>query len=155
MTTSKKNIVIVGGKSVLSPNLPSLQRTSPPFTPTTLNLTASSSGHQLTAALLKTLPSTHRILLIDRSPIAFWPPASLRAAVVPGWESKVYRQLTQETVFGRDDIDNKLIKATVLKVADGSVELDVEFEGSKTVPYDVSGHHLSLETVSKSHAYWR
>lgn len=45
---------------------------------------ASVAGHNLANSLYPTLPSTHRILLIDALDYGFFPIACLRAAVVPG-----------------------------------------------------------------------
>lgn len=45
---------------------------------------ASAAGANLARSLEKSLPATHRIVLIEARDLAFWPPAALRAAVVPG-----------------------------------------------------------------------
>ncbi len=101
---------------------------------------ASASGHALAVKLQAALSakSSARILLIDPSPIAYWPPASLRASVVPGWEKKVYKQLSREVIFGKDEQKHELVRARVIKVGQTSVQLDREFEGRTEVPYAVS-----------------
>ncbi|KAK4056996.1 hypothetical protein OIO90_001896 [Microbotryomycetes sp. JL221] len=59
MTSDLKNVVIVG-----------------------VGLAAADLIHQLVSKL----PSTHRVVAVSSSDFAFWAPAALRAAVVPGWE---------------------------------------------------------------------
>ncbi|KAK4056997.1 hypothetical protein OIO90_001897 [Microbotryomycetes sp. JL221] len=46
------------------------------------------SGAELVKQLVAQLPSTHRLVAISNSNVAFFAPAALRAAVVPGWEDK-------------------------------------------------------------------
>ncbi|KAK0539508.1 hypothetical protein OC842_000930 [Tilletia horrida] len=54
---------------------------------------ASSAGSAAARSLGKSLPSTHRVILIEAAEAAFWPPSSLRAAVVEGWEDKTFAPL--------------------------------------------------------------
>lgn len=57
MTTEYKNVVIIG---------------------------ASAAGANVAHALEKTLPASHRIVLIEANEFAYWPIGALRAAVKPG-----------------------------------------------------------------------
>lgn len=61
---------------------------------------AASSGILTAQSIAKTLPPTHRVVLIEANPCAYWSIAALRAAVLPGYEGKVVHDLTGETVFG-------------------------------------------------------
>lgn len=97
---------------------------------------ASNAGHGIASELSTKVPSSHRILLIDPASVSFWPVASLRAAVVPGWESKVYHKLDQKTVFPADS-RHLLVRNKVVQVQSNEVVLDGEFEGSDRVPFDV------------------
>ncbi|WVF70729.1 hypothetical protein IAT40_005522 [Kwoniella sp. CBS 6097] len=96
---------------------------------------ASSAGQQLANYLSPNLPTTHRIVLIDALDFAFWPIASLRAAVVPGWEKKVTVPLTQETVFPADSIHKLVVPNKVVELKESSVVLEKPFEGSNEVPF--------------------
>jgi hypothetical protein len=98
-------------------------------------------------APLSQLPSTHRIVIIVPAPTSYWPIASLRAAVVPGWESKVYHKLEQKNFFASGS-KNVLVRQKVLKLEPSSVALDGEFEGSNVVPFDV-GRETFLLYVSR------
>lgn len=108
---------------------------------------ASSAGHMTAAQLSPKLPSTHRIVIVDPAPTSYWPIASLRAAVVPGWESKVYHKLEQKNFFP-DGSRNVLVRQKVVEVQPESIILEGEFEGSTVLPFDVSSlavtaHHMS------------
>jgi hypothetical protein len=130
--SESKNIVIVGGESGdIDIDIENLTLTHRP--------TASNAGHGLAKKLAQdtTLIAEYRILLIDPASFAYWPIASLRAAVVPGWEKKCYKELKQEGIFA-PGTKHQLIKAKVVKVAADHVVLDREFEGSTTVPFAVS-----------------
>lgn len=98
---------------------------------------ASNAGHGLAKKLVQEgkVPANYRILLIDPAQFAYWPIASLRASVVPGWETKVYQELKQEGIFAPGQ-KHVLVKAKVEKVMDGKVVLDREFEGAKEVEYE-------------------
>ncbi len=54
---------------------------------------AAHAGGYAARALAKTLPATHRIVLLDSSDHAYWNVAGLRASVVPGEEEKIFRDL--------------------------------------------------------------
>lgn len=105
----------------------------------TAHPTASNAGHGLAKKIAQdtNLLSEYRILLIDPASFAYWPIASLRAAVVPGWEKKCYKELKQEGIFA-PGTKHMLIKAKVVQVAADHVVLDREFEGSTKVPFAVS-----------------
>ncbi|CAD6917831.1 unnamed protein product [Tilletia controversa] len=72
MSTELKNVVIVG---------------------------ASAAGATAARALVKSLPATHRIVLIDSDEQVFYPVAALRAAVVPGWEDKTLSGEEERILF--------------------------------------------------------
>jgi NADH dehydrogenase FAD-containing subunit len=98
---------------------------------------ASNAGHTIAAGLGPKLPKTHRIVIIDPAPTSYWPISSLRAAVQPGWESKVYHKLEQKNLFPANS-KNVLVRSKVSKLDASSVVLDQEFEGSNVVPFAVS-----------------
>ncbi|KDN53273.1 FAD/NAD(P)-binding domain-containing protein [Tilletiaria anomala UBC 951] len=54
---------------------------------------AASGGATVARALAKSLPETHRIVLIDANEAAFWQVAGLRASVQPGFEDKLFADL--------------------------------------------------------------
>jgi flavin-dependent dehydrogenase len=47
------------------------------------------AGAPAAAELAKTLPKSHRVIGLSENDFAYYPIASLRAAVVPGWENKI------------------------------------------------------------------
>lgn len=76
---------------------------------------ASNAGQLLVIALSPNLPSTNRILMIDPALTSYWSIASLRAAVVPGLESKVYHKLEQNILFVAGS-KNVLVRRKVVKL---------------------------------------
>ncbi|KAL0252747.1 hypothetical protein I308_102139 [Cryptococcus tetragattii IND107] len=96
---------------------------------------ASVAGHNLANALYPTLPSTHRILLIDALDYSFFPIACLRAAVVPGWEDKVTVPLTTKTVFPSGTAHEVIAPNKVIELRENSVVLEKPFEGSTEVTF--------------------
>ncbi|KAK8865785.1 hypothetical protein IAR55_000932 [Kwoniella newhampshirensis] len=96
---------------------------------------ASAAGHNLANYLLPTLPTSHRIILIDALDYSFWPIAALRAAVVPGWERKVVVPLSEETVFPAGSFHKVLAPNKVVELKESSVVLEKPFEGSAEVPF--------------------
>ncbi|PWN44287.1 FAD/NAD(P)-binding domain-containing protein [Ceraceosorus guamensis] len=48
------------------------------------------TGALLARALEKSLPPTHRLVLIEKNEAAFWPVGSLRAAALPDFENKIF-----------------------------------------------------------------
>jgi hypothetical protein len=105
-------------------------------------LSASNAGHGIASKLTDKLPATHRVLIIDPAPTAYWPIASLRAAVQPGWENKVYHTLEQEKLFPKGS-RHLLLKHKVTSLEKGSVVIDGEFEGSSSIAFDVSAFYVS------------
>ncbi|WWC86048.1 uncharacterized protein L201_000919 [Kwoniella dendrophila CBS 6074] len=96
---------------------------------------ASHSGQSLANYLAPNLPASHRILLVDALDYAFWPIASLRASVVPGWEKKVTVPLTQENVFPFGSIHKLIVPNRVVELKESSLILEKPFEGSNEVPF--------------------
>ncbi|WVW82068.1 hypothetical protein I302_104073 [Kwoniella bestiolae CBS 10118] len=96
---------------------------------------ASSAGQQLANYLSPSLPTTHRIILIDALDYAFWPIASLRAAVVPGWEKRITVPLSQETVFPKNSNHKLVVPNKVVELKENSIVLEKLFEGSNEVPF--------------------
>ncbi|EIW72648.1 hypothetical protein M231_06548 [Tremella mesenterica] len=96
---------------------------------------ASVAGHTLTDELMHKLPETHRIILIDALDFSYWPLGSLRASVRPGWEKKIFRPFTQETVFPKDSRHRVVPGTRVVKLRKDAVVLDKPFEGSRVVPF--------------------
>lgn len=64
---------------------------------------AASAGINVATKLAKSLPATHRVVLVEANPVAYWSIGALRAAVQPGFESKIVHDLTSQSVFGSDD----------------------------------------------------
>lgn len=56
-------------------------------------LGASAAGAQVARGLEKTLPLTHRIVLIEANNFAYWPIGGLRAAVKEGFENEIFASL--------------------------------------------------------------
>lgn len=73
---------------------------------------AASAGVQLATNLAKTLPSTHRVVLIEANPVAYWSIGALRAAVQPGFETKIIHDLNEATVFGPSDTQHVVLAGT-------------------------------------------
>lgn len=61
---------------------------------------AATAGVQLAHALAKSLPPTHRVVLIEANPVAYWSIGALRAAVQPGFEDQVLHDLSTQSIFG-------------------------------------------------------
>ncbi|RSH92620.1 hypothetical protein EHS25_008065 [Saitozyma podzolica] len=96
---------------------------------------ASQAGHSLVNALAPNLPTTHRILLVDALDFAFWPIASLRAAVVPGWEKRVTAPLNTSTVFDAGSAHQVIAPNKVVELRESSIVLEKPFEGSTELPF--------------------
>ncbi|KAJ9477932.1 Pyr_redox_2 domain-containing protein [Pseudozyma hubeiensis] len=73
---------------------------------------AASAGVNVATNLAKSLPSTHRVVLIEANPVAYWSIGALRASVLPGFETKVVHDLTAETVFGSTDSRHIVLAGT-------------------------------------------
>lgn len=87
---------------------------------------------------MSTLPKTHRILLIDERDYSYFPNASLRAAVVPGWEKRMIVRLTQDNIFPGGVHHRLIVPNRVLELRRDSVILEHPFEGSTEVSFFVS-----------------
>ncbi|EIW72649.1 hypothetical protein M231_06549 [Tremella mesenterica] len=96
---------------------------------------ASVAGHTLANSLVPIIPATHRIILVDALEFSYWPISGLRAAVVPGWEKKVLRPLTQDTVFQKDSPHRMVPGNKVIELKKGSVILEKPFEGSTELSF--------------------
>lgn len=84
------------------------------------------------------VPATHRILLIDAQSYSYFPVASLRAAVVPGWETKMTGPLSTEAVFGKNSPHQVIAPNRVVELKKDSVVLEKEWEGKTEVSFAVS-----------------
>lgn len=98
---------------------------------------ASTAGHTVAAKLNTNLPGNYRIVIIDPAPTSYWPIAGLRAAVVPGWEKRVYHKLEQTNVFPPNS-QNTLVRQKVINLKPSSVVIEDEFEGFPEIPFVVS-----------------
>lgn len=83
------------------------------------------------------VPGTHRILLIDAQAFSYFPIASLRAAVVPGWENKISGPLNTEAVFGKGSPHHVIAPNRVVELKQDAIVLEKEFEGKTEVPFFV------------------
>ncbi|KAM0790604.1 hypothetical protein ACM66B_004469 [Microbotryomycetes sp. NB124-2] len=85
-------------------------------------------GGDLVKQLAASLPSTHRLVAISSTDVAFYAPAALRAAVVPGWEDKPVLKL--DRLLRSADKRHKIICNTVAELHDSYLTLespDAEF----------------------------
>lgn len=113
---------------------------------------ASVAGHKLSNALMATLPTTHRIIVIDASDFAYWPVAGLRAAVQPGksrrpklgpqliisgWEKKLTIPISTEAFFPAESSHRVIAPNKVVELKKNSVVLEKPFEGSNELSFDV------------------
>lgn len=73
---------------------------------------AATAGITVVQTLAKTLPSTHRIVLIEANPVAYWSIGALRASVVPGFQPKTVHDLNVKTVFGTTDTRHVVLAGT-------------------------------------------
>lgn len=99
---------------------------------------ASSAGATLARALDKQLPKQYRIVLIDANQFAYYAIAGLRAAVVPGWEDKIFKPLQE--FFGSTTRHQIMTNTKVVKLNAQSVTIQTN-EGSfsqSEIPFEVS-----------------
>ncbi|EJU04612.1 FAD/NADP-binding domain-containing protein [Dacryopinax primogenitus] len=96
MTTPFKNVIIVGAIS----------------------------GFLAASCLQKRLPKEYRLILIDKQEDLFYPIASLRAAVIPGWEDCIHTPFDQ--VFGKGSQHISLPGTEVLELRERSVVVEKE-----------------------------
>ncbi|OLL23009.1 Apoptosis-inducing factor A [Neolecta irregularis DAH-3] len=82
----------------------------------------SSGGANVVKHLRKSLPAEYRIILIDKSPKAYWPIASLRAAVQEGWQEKLYTPFTQ--IFAKGEPHIVIADTTVMDLEHDWVTID-------------------------------
>lgn len=107
---SLKNVVIIGGAS---------------------------GGAQVARALEKSLPETHRLVLIESNEFAYWPIGALRAAVKPGFEDQVFASF--EGFFGKTSRHIVLAGYSVTELNENIVKLD------KTAPAPFNSDTISVE----------
>lgn len=95
-----------------------------------------SSGATLARALEKTLPLTHRIVMIDANEAAYWPVGALRGAVVPGHEERVFARL--DNFFPKGSRHIVLNKTKVTNIWEDCVTVDraVHENGGKEILID-------------------
>ncbi|KAL9939734.1 hypothetical protein V8E36_001551 [Tilletia maclaganii] len=118
MSTELKNIVIVG---------------------------ASVAGANAARALSKSLPATHRVVLIEANEEAYYPIAALRAAVVPGYEKNVFEPL--KTFFGQPDKTRHIVRAgtRVTEITNTDVAVKALSGEEERIPFE----YAILATGSK------
>ncbi|TKY87382.1 hypothetical protein EX895_004059 [Sporisorium graminicola] len=73
---------------------------------------AASGGLSVVQSLSKLLPASHRIVLIEANPVAFWSIAALRAAVLPGFEPQVVHDLSTSSIFGANNTRHVVLAGT-------------------------------------------
>lgn len=92
-------------------------------------------GGALTArALAASVPQDVRLILIEKNGYAFYPPAALRAAVIPGAEDNALTELDGFFPAGSKHVVLKSTAVTALH--EKSVTIAGEFEGSNTIPFE-------------------
>lgn len=101
-------------------------------------LGASSAGANLARTLEKSLPSTHRIVLIEANEFAYWPIGALRASVQAGFENEIFASL--ENFFAKDSRHIILSGFQALNIFEDHVKLDKQAPApfnSDTIPLDI------------------
>ena len=91
---------------------------------------AASTGAHTARNLAKTLPATHRVILIDSAESIYHPVSGLRASVQPGFEKEVLRPLKTFFKDGQRHITKPLTK--VVTVSEDHVVTDA----GETIPFD-------------------
>lgn len=107
---------------------------------------AATAGLTAATQLAKTLPETHRVVLIEANPVAFWSISALRASVEPGYEKEIVKDVTSENVFGAGARHVALSSTKVVDLKEDYVVVDHDvtnlvsgstLEGDKTkIPID-------------------
>ncbi|ORY85351.1 hypothetical protein BCR35DRAFT_53716 [Leucosporidium creatinivorum] len=93
------------------------------------------AGLSSAKAIAAGLPATHRVVVINEYNFAYNPPASLRAATVPGWEDKVTVPLT--AVFPKDSRHVVLGGVKVVQLGAESIKLEKAVEGfGSEIPFE-------------------
>ncbi|KAI5477378.1 FAD-dependent pyridine nucleotide-disulfide oxidoreductase [Pseudohyphozyma bogoriensis] len=79
-------------------------------------------GTNAIEAIEKTLPASHRIVVITENEFAYFPLASIRAATVPGWEEKILGD--PKTLFAKSSRHVVLARTKVVELRLRSVIVD-------------------------------
>lgn len=96
------------------------------------------AGHSAANTLATSLPDVYRVILIDANAFATHLPAVVRALVVPESEkTNLTAELNTATVFPKGS-RHVVVNARVVKLGEGRVTLDREWEGSQEVEFEVS-----------------
>ncbi|SNX82865.1 related to AIF1 - mitochondrial cell death effector [Melanopsichium pennsylvanicum] len=73
---------------------------------------AATAGIKVAQDLATSLPSSHRVVLIEANLVAYWPIGALRASVEPGFEDKIVHELSSTTVFGTSQTRHVVLVST-------------------------------------------
>ncbi|PWY98572.1 FAD/NAD(P)-binding domain-containing protein [Testicularia cyperi] len=96
---------------------------------------AATAGLTAAAELAKSLPETHRVILLEANPAAFWTIAALRASVQPGYEKEIVRDVNTKNVFGDNTRHIALNSTRVIDIKEDHVVVDrdvsSEIQGSR------------------------
>ncbi|SPO22176.1 related to AIF1 - mitochondrial cell death effector [Ustilago trichophora] len=110
---------------------------------------AASAGLFTAQSLAKSLPDTHRVVLIEANPVAYWSIGALRAAVQPGFEDKIIHDLTNDTVFGANTRHVVLAGTRVVDLlTDGAVvnrDVTASLPGSETLKGEGEGEGVKTK----------
>ncbi|CDS82426.1 related to AIF1-mitochondrial cell death effector [Sporisorium scitamineum] len=109
---------------------------------------AASAGMTLVHSLIKLLPATHRIVLIEANPVAFWSIAALRAAVLPGFEQQVIHDLSTATVFGPQPTRHVVLAGTrVIDLQPDHVVVDRDVTSLLSCQREGEGSKIAVDRV--------
>ncbi len=115
---------------------------------------AATAGVNLATSLAKTIPATHRIVLIEANPVAYWSIGALRASVSAGFEEKVVHDLTSKTIFGDETRHVVLAGTRVVDVKPDYVvvnrDVTAELPGSETVEGEGDGGKKTRISIDKA-----
>lgn len=89
------------------------------------------AGISSVQSLSKSLPATHRLVVVQEFEFSFFPIASLRAQTVPGWEKKVAAPISQ--LFSAKSRHVLLAGTKVVSFKDHSIVVD-KANGAHIVP---------------------
>lgn len=95
---------------------------------------ASAAGAYVARSLEKSLPTSHRIILIERLDYMYHPISALRGSVVAGKEHLSFADL--DRFFGQDSRHVVLQATSVTALSPSSVTISSTFEGSDTIPFE-------------------
>ncbi|MCO5585032.1 hypothetical protein L7F22_038964 [Adiantum nelumboides] len=110
-------------------------------------LGASSAGANVARALEKTLPSTHRIVLIEANNFAYWPIGALRASVKAGFENEIFASL--ENFFPKESRHIILSGYKALSISTTSVKLDK----SAPAPFNSDEIQVDIGVIATGSTY--